>query len=220
MRKLCAALILLAACGGGGGGGGDDTGDGDGGSGGPDANPPLAVCVLSCAGPADCATGNPGTILDADNYSCDDGRCVWLGCNSTTECTTTYSSADYVCEEAFDSGTPTCWPTCATVDDCILANPLYDADNYECSGGKCHWLGCNSTTECTDALHSADYRCHQRLGVTTPICWPTCTTAADCATTSAPYDADNYACDDGLCLYTGCNSTTECTALGADYVCN
>jgi hypothetical protein len=45
-----------------------------------------------------------------------------------------------------------------------------------------------------------------------------CNTPSDCATASAPYDADNYNCTGNICRYTGCNSTAECQTLG-NYVC-
>jgi hypothetical protein len=165
MRYVLLVLVLGAAgCGGGGGGGGDDTGgDGGGGDidggggGGPDAAAPLDVCVLSCGAPADCATGAAGTIIDANNYACDAGACRWLGCLSTTECTTTYSDPGYVCEAAFGSDLATCWPTCTTVADCTSASPITDADNYACDGGVCVSTGCNSTAECMAI--GADYVC-------------------------------------------------------------
>jgi hypothetical protein len=44
-------------------------------------------------------------------------------------------------------------------------------------------------------------------------CVYACQAAADCAMPSAgaAFDADNYACIDGACVWTGCNSTEECT---------
>lgn len=227
VRSLFVMLVAGAFACGGGGGGGDDTGDGDGGSGdddggggGPDAGPALDYCMLSCDVPGDCATGGAGTIIDANNYACDAGRCVWLGCLSTAECTTTYGDPGYLCEAAFGATVPTCWPTCGAPADCTADSPILDADNYACDGGKCRWTGCNSTTECTSAYQSPDWRCEARGGADLATCWPTCATATDCATASPAYDADNYACDDGVCEYTGCNSTAECTAIGPDYVCD
>jgi hypothetical protein len=54
-----------------------------------------------------------------------------------------------------------------------------------------------------------------------PLCYSTCAIPADCATPgSVLTDADNYACSNGLCQYTGCTGTPECAAVfGADYVC-
>ena len=46
-----------------------------------------------------------------------------------------------------------------------------------------------------------------------PYCLPACTTTADCNLGSAPYDADNYGCEQGACIYQGCNSETECQTI-------
>lgn len=35
---------------------------------------------------------------------------------------------------------------------------------------------------------------------------------ASCGSGSAAYDADNYACREGLCVYLGCRSDAECLA--------
>ena len=47
-----------------------------------------------------------------------------------------------------------------------------------------------------------------------PVCVPSCSTAADCATGPAGsiIDANNYACDAGVCRWLGCLSTAECIA--------
>ncbi len=48
------------------------------------------------------------------------------------------------------------------------------------------------------------------------VCRAGCTTAADCVQgggTLTAYDADNYACESGVCRYTGCRSDTECLAM-------
>jgi hypothetical protein len=117
---------------------------------------------------------------------------------------------------------PTCWPTCSTAADCAVGtSTLFDADNYDCDGGKCRWTGCNSTAECQNAFMNPDYACGAVTGVPFPNCWPTCATAADCAITGPLYDADNYDCDAGKCRWTGCNSTSECTTglMNPDYTC-
>jgi hypothetical protein len=52
-----------------------------------------------------------------------------------------------------------------------------------------------------------------------PICLYACSTPADCDTGGGdPFTADNYECTGGGCIYTGCNSDSECQAIG-DYVC-
>jgi hypothetical protein len=43
------------------------------------------------------------------------------------------------------------------------------------------------------------------------MCVPTCQTSEDCVLgAGAAYDADNYDCTDGECVWTGCNSNDEC----------
>ncbi|MCL4227933.1 MAG: hypothetical protein KJZ91_25995 [Myxococcales bacterium] len=225
---LALVLVALVACGGsgddgGGGGDGDGGGSGDGGGGGgdgggPDAAPPLPVCVPTCGTAADCATGPAGSIIDADNYACDGGRCRWLGCRSTAECVATYGTQAWTCEAAFGAAVPTCWPTCTGVAQCANPqSPLLDADNYACDGGKCRWTGCNSTAECTAANMSQAWACRDVGGLMT--CVRTCSTPADCASPSAPYDADNYACVAGACEWRGCNTTAECMTIDPDWVC-
>jgi hypothetical protein len=190
-------VVALAAGCGGGGGAGDDVGDGDGGGGGgdggggggdgggADAAPPLPLCYPGCATAADCATGPAGSIIDADNYTCDAGVCVWLGCRSTAECVATYMTSAWTCEAAFGAAVPTCWPTCATVDQCANPNsPLLGTDNYACDGGKCRWTGCNDTAECTAANMSPAWTCRDVGGLRS--CLHTCATPSDCATASTP----------------------------------
>jgi hypothetical protein len=98
--------------------------------------------------------------------------------------------------------------------------PLLGADNYACEGNKCRWLGCNDTAECTAANNSPAWTCVTLPGATMRSCIHTCTTPADCATASAPYDADNYACTDNLCIWQGCNTTAECATVDPDWVCD
>ncbi|MBZ0233386.1 MAG: hypothetical protein K8M05_13745 [Deltaproteobacteria bacterium] len=223
-------MVAATACGGGGGDddgnsdgdGGGSNGDGGGGGGdgggGPDAPPPLPVCVPSCSTAADCGTGPAGSIIDANNYACDGGVCRWLGCLSTAECVATYGTQAWTCEAAFGATVPTCWPTCTSATQCANPNsPLLGADNYACDGGKCRWLGCNDTSECTAANMSSAWTCRKQSGMRN--CFHTCTTPSDCATASAPYDADNYDCVAGTCLWTGCNTTAECMSVDPDWVC-
>ncbi len=219
-------VLVLGSCGGGGAGDdGDDDGgaDGDGGGGdgggGADAAPALPVCVPTCVTAADCATGPVGSIVDANNYACDGGQWRWHGCLSTAECVATYGTQAWTCEAAFGTTVPTCWPTCATVSQCANPNsPILGADNYACDGGKCRWTGCNDTAECTAANMSSAWTC--RATGTIMSCLHTCTTPTDCATPSAPYDADNYDCVGGVCQYTGCNTTAECMTVDPDWVCD
>jgi hypothetical protein len=246
------ALLLLAACssserstssddddggggaqtgtgsGGNGGVGGSSTssggGAGSGGAGGAAAT--LPSCYPTCATAADCVVPNGGPLHDIDNYECNGGRCEWLGCNTTNECTTTFMDPDYICSAPPGSTLDYCYPSCATAADCVLPNggTLYDIDNYACNSGRCDWLGCNSTSECTAAFMNPDYVCGTMPGTTFDSCYPSCATAADCVVPNGGplYDADNYECNSGLCQWIGCNSTAECTDtfMNPDYVCD
>lgn len=118
-----------------------------------------------------------------------------------------------------DSNTsfPVCLQSCDTPADCDAGSAAYDADNYDCASGVCEWTGCNSDAECEAVLPGSI--CTQNA--TGPdYCAPVCSTAADCDMGSAPFDADNYTCDSGVCTYTGCNSNEECASVfGGNYVC-
>jgi len=54
-----------------------------------------------------------------------------------------------------------------------------------------------------------------------PTCVATCSAPSDCATSSAAFDADNYACESGRCRYVGCKNDDECksTFSSAFYAC-
>ena len=80
--------------------------------------------------------------------------------------------------------------------------------------GRCENLGCKTTAECTATFGSQNFVCEQVSGETYRACYQTCKAAADCVAPNAPslFDADNYACDQGRCVETGCNTTAECTS--------
>ena len=88
---------------------------------------------------------------------------------------------------------------CATAADCNLGTTLYDTDNYRCTGNLCEWTGCNSTSECVDAMMDSSYVCGTLAGLSFSTCVKDCNTAADCYMGSSLYDADNYQCVSGLC---------------------
>jgi hypothetical protein len=102
------------------------------------------------------------------------------------------------------------------VADCVVAAPDYDADNYACEGGVCRYTGCTGDAECAQ---KGAYVCRDTAALLlpgldgVPTCVVACQAAADCAMPSAgaAFDADNYACIEGGCVWTGCNSTAECT---------
>lgn len=177
------------------------------------ADPSIPICWIACSTAADCSQGTPG--WDEDNYQCDGGKCVYQGCNGDTEC---QAQGNYVCK-AQGTATEYCLPGCSTADDCNLGTPDFDADNYACDGGACVYQGCNSDAECQQ---KGSFLCRDTAAALLPgfegvsTCVPACSTADDCNQGGGAYDADNYDCIDGACIWTGCNSSDEC---GAGQVC-
>jgi hypothetical protein len=201
-------------------GGGDEVGDGgfDGGSdagsdGGPDGggDGPAAtpVCQRVCSSPSDCSQGY--APWDEDNYACPDGVCVYTGCRSDSECQSVAGMSGYVCRRLAGWTIDQCVRACQSAADCAQTYPPWDADNYACTEGACDYLGCLSDAECQAVPNMQSYVCRSLAG-SWPYCQPGCASAADCNLGSPAYDADNYACADGVCLYTGCRSDEECRA--------
>jgi hypothetical protein len=54
-------------------------------------------CYETCSAPSDCATPSV-PIYSASHYACTQNRCEWLGCASSSECTSTFQKQNYVCE--------------------------------------------------------------------------------------------------------------------------
>jgi len=167
----------------------------------------VQVCLVACASAADCATGVEA--YDEDNYTCEDGGCVYTGCTSDDECR---SLGDYLCTES--AGPSVCQPACDSVSDCVLGLAPYDSDNYECNDGVCAYLGCLSDEECQDL---GAYTCAPSSG-DVRYCTMACSSVSDCVGPGAPFDEDNYDCKAGACVYTGCLSDEECSDMGA-FVC-
>lgn len=119
----------------------------------------IASCVPTCQTAADCAIpGNP--LGDAGHFTCNAGKCQWAGCKSTNDCQSALQSSRFVCDKAAGATTPTCMPTCATAADCALpGSKLTDAAHYTCRAGRCQWLGCRSTGECTSELRISNVVC-------------------------------------------------------------
>lgn len=196
--------------------GGNGTGAGSqGGAGVGGEAPTVPACVLTCAGPADCAT--PTVLTDEGNWACTASRCEYTGCQTSVECQQGLFNANYVCEPG-PGGLPTCTLTCNTTADCATATALTDADNWACAQNRCQYLGCKSDSECQEALLNPAYSC---VPGPLPTCVLGCATPADCVTGSVLTDADNWACEAGHCRYLGCQSATECQQglANAGYTC-
>lgn len=122
-----------------------------------------------------------------------------------------------------------CQYACTTASDCVQtgSNAMTDEDNYKCENHKCVYLGCLSDTECDEVYGAVTaatgkvYRCNENGAYGYPECTPECTSASDCAageTTDNAFDLDNYKCEGGRCVYSGCNSDSECQNGGLDYM--
>ena len=119
----------------------------------------VSTCVPTCQTAADCgAQGNP--LGDAGHFACNAGKCQWLGCKSTAECSSALHTNRVACEKLQGATLPTCVPTCTKAADCAIpGSKLNDADHFTCKAGRCEWLGCRSTAECTADLHASNVIC-------------------------------------------------------------
>jgi hypothetical protein len=59
---------------------------------------PYPACNFTCQAPTDCVMNGSTPINDADNFTCENGFCVNLGCSSDAEC------------NAYNPATPLCRP--------------------------------------------------------------------------------------------------------------
>ena len=187
----------------------------------PTSEQSIAICLTQCEVPADCDLyGGQYTAYDANHYTCSDGGCVWLGCNSDAECAELQPG--YRCHPLPFTDLKSCVPGCTATSDCSLAaaGTLYDTDNYECSDGACVFTGCNTDGECQET-QGATFVCVDPFDIGQKSCYQSCSTSNDCGTpASGPaYDADNYQCDDELCLYSGCLNDTECSETFDGMIC-
>ncbi|HOW52511.1 MAG TPA: hypothetical protein PLV42_10770 [bacterium] len=193
-----------------------------------DTAPGDKYCYRTCSTPDDCVDANPQAITDADNYTCDDGICVYKGCNNSTECETTYQSTDYGCNTDSGYGTPTCVQKCSVAGDCVSQYaplPAYDDDNYLCTGqGFCKYLGCNTDQECVDTMSSTGktYGCFLNEAIEMKFCEIRCSTYLDCGSSSTgpAYTPDRYTCENQRCIYHGCDNAQQCIdSFSAGYDC-
>lgn len=182
----------------------------------------ISTCLPGCNTAADCdAYDGQYPPYDANHYACTNGACRWLGCNTDEECATL--AADYVCRELPFTSIQYCLPGCTSAQDCATeaAGSLYGADNYLCDDGACIFSGCNSNEECQEANGSASL-CVDPFNLSQNNCYTSCVTNTDCGyPESGPaYDADNYTCTEGLCLYSGCQSDAECAQTQEGMICS
>jgi len=176
-------------------------------------------CVRTCSVATDCAKAGANPPFDGNNWDCVSGRCRWLGCLNDGEC----AFFGGVCRLKFLSNADvmTCTEACTDTSVCVETLESVNLDKWSCVDGGCKYAGCLSDNECaTDFGPGA--KC-DRSTEPYPSCVRPCAAPADCVAqgASTAQDADNWACREGLCVYTGCNSDAECTgALGGAAACD
>lgn len=165
-------------------------------------SPLVAFCRPPCDRASDCAGDGP--YFDEDNYECVDGGCIWIGCTADSDC----PDASQVCRPT-DDGTGVynfCVQSCENPDACGQGMGPYVPSNYSCIDGGCIFDGCSADAECEDV--SPGTRC---VPEQSKFCLRPCTVPGDCTTgAGAAWDADNFACERGVCVYLGCNGDREC----------
>jgi hypothetical protein len=196
-------------------------GSGTGGStGGGGSAPAVATCLRGCQTGADCVVS--AGAFDADNYTCNGGGCEYKGCNNDAECVTSFGANAYVCGHDPSYPYASCVRGCGTVAECKVDDGAYNAGNYTCTSGECHYAGCNTNAECDVTYGPGKYVCGTIAGFPVKYCVQGCQTSADCTLDTGAFSADNYTCVAGLCTYTGCKNDMECaTTFGsAVYTCH
>ena len=178
---------------------------------------PVPVCQRGCRSIDDCDSESPAA--DADNFACDEGVCRYLGCNSAEECTETHRRP-MLCRVSPGSDIRSCVVPCVRPADCATPSPAFDEDNYECREGACIFTGCNSDQECAETFDD-NHECLRYPGGNLSICLQGCNRAADCDLGMPAHDADNYRCEEGICIYDGCRNDNECAETFRDeaFVC-
>lgn len=107
-----------------------------------------------------------------------------------------------------------CVEDCQQPSDCAIMDPAFNADNWECVGGACKWLGCSGNNECNPG-----FVCHDP-GIGIASCVADCAAPSDCSQNFGPFITSNYVCDAGACVYLGCMDDGECAAVGSGFVCS
>jgi hypothetical protein len=171
-----------------------------------------AVCNLVCTTADDC--GAAGGLEDASHFQCTAGRCQWQGCKSNAECVTAYNNDNVICAKEGAAPVATCIPTCTAAADCAGKTASDDATHYACTSGRCEWLGCKSSAECSEAFQNDKFVCVKEGPAPVPGCILACDSPNDCAPAgSAGPDATRFTCTNHRCEWLGCASTDECKKL-------
>lgn len=183
-------------------------------------------CQYACTKASDCVTVASNAVYDEDNFKCENGRCIYLGCLSDAECDEVYGAVTqatgrvYRCNKNGAYGYPECTPTCSNAADCNLYGEgstqyAYDLDNNKCENGYCVFTGCLSDAECEATTYSDLYKClpQEYSGKTLKICTVACQSDGDCS------DSGLYECKNSQCVAKSCESDEWCRKYDEDYSC-
>lgn len=183
-------------------------------------------CQQACETASDCVQVSSNAVYDDDNYKCENGKCIYLGCLSDDECDEVYGAVTqatgkvYRCNKNGAYGYPECTPTCSSASDCDLygqgtSEYAYDSDNYKCESGLCVYTGCLSDAECKASTYSDLYKCIEQdyFGKTLKICTVACQTADDCP------EPGLYECRNSRCVTKSCESDEWCREYNENYSC-
>ncbi len=125
-------------------------------------------CTGGCTTAHDCSAGTADQ--DDDNYRCEQGGCLYLGCLSDEECRLARAPEPSVCRPAavpfFETQRPppinACTRPCTVATSstaCVGPVQAFDADNYVCAAGGCRYIGCRSDAECRDGIVTSPLVC-------------------------------------------------------------
>ena len=183
-------------------------------------------CQYACTTASDCVTVGTNAVYDEDNFKCEGGKCIYLGCLSDAECDEVYGAVTeatgrvYRCNKNGAYGYPECTPICSSAADCNLYGEgstqyAYDLDNNKCENGFCVYTGCLSDAECEATTYSDLYKClpQEYSGKTLKVCTVACQTADDCSSSGL------YECRNSLCVMKSCESDEWCRKYDEDYSC-
>lgn len=160
-----------------------------------------------------CLWGDLGVIVDVGTqggprrqggprgggHAASAGRMSDDECSPGSKCAPTISDAGF---KAF------CFEACETAATCGQGTGPYIPENHICENGACIYLGCSTNNQCKEL--QSNWTCHAG---TPPTCLQECASSAECGSNLPAWDADNYQCEGGACIYQGCNSDRECDAL-------
>jgi hypothetical protein len=149
----------------------------------------LCECNLDCVGEicvtAEQGCSNNGECTSMQNPFCIEGKCVQ--CEDDTNCQ----------GEGAKCSNGACVAGCTVDENCPIL--------HACQSGACVEVGCQSDRECVFLTRDALAVCRDTK------CQVPCDVDADCAGGSSTNSFQ--VCDQGQCVFVGCESDAECRAL-------